>query len=223
MLDTLLFHSGPIMPVLLVTALTGYVLAWERAMVWSRWQLRDRHVATAKDAATLRGGLAREAQRPGATPLAAVLRRAAALGPMAATERESRVQEALLGQVARVDARIATIGWLGTILPMLGLLGTVSGMIGTFQDLAQTTSRQVLSQGLSEALWTTEVGLLGAMPLMAVHHVLTRLRERWFNRLERLLTLLALDDDPPATEGAPRKPALAAASAAGTGGRRHEA
>ena len=223
MLNTLLFHSGPIMPVLLVTTLTGYVLAWERAMVWSHWLLRDRHVTPAQDAATLRSGIARAAQRPHETPLAAVLRRVAALGPMDVRERESRVQEAILGQLARVDARIASIGWLSTILPMLGLLGTVSGMIATFQDLAQTTSRQVLSQGLSEALWTTEVGLLGAMPLMAVHHVLTRLRERWFNRLERLLTLLFLNDEAPPTEGVPHQPALTATTAGSPGGRRHEA
>ncbi len=73
---------------------------------------------------------------------------------------------------------------------MLGLLGTVSGMILTFKDLALTTSRQVLSQGLSEALWTTEVGLLAALPLLAAHHLLTRLKARWLDRLEFHTALL---------------------------------
>ena len=83
---------------------------------------------------------------------------------------------------------------------MLGLLGTVSGMITTFGELAVTTSRQILSQGLSEALWTTEIGLLAAVPLLAVHHGLTRLKARRLNRLERALALLWA---PVAAEGAP--------------------
>jgi biopolymer transport protein ExbB len=79
---------------------------------------------------------------------------------------------------------------------MLGLLGTVSGMIVTFKDLALTSSRQVLSQGLSEALWTTEVGLLAALPLLATHHLLSRLQSRWMDRLEFCVALLFQTPEP---------------------------
>jgi biopolymer transport protein ExbB len=92
-----------------------------------------------------------------------------------------------------VSTRIATLGWMGGILPMLGLMGTVSGMILTFRSLAATSSRQVLSLGLAEALYATLAGLLGALPLLAAHHVLTRLKARWLMQLERCLTLLEQD------------------------------
>ncbi len=145
-----------------------------------------------------------------------MLLRALPLRMLPAAQREAALQAALLARVPRVEARISTLGWLGTILPLLGLLGTVSGMITTFQDLAVTTSRQVLSQGLSEALWTTEAGLIAAVPLLAVHHLLSRLRSRWFTHLERNLALLfaaaATPGDAPGTAGsaaagAPRPPA----------------
>ena len=119
-----------------------------------------------------------------------MLLRAVALSSLPPDRREQAMQLEILARMPEVNARVATIGWLGGILPMLGLLGTVSGMILTFKDLALTTSRQVLSQGLSEALWTTEVGLLAALPLLAAHHLLTRLKARWLDRLEFHTALL---------------------------------
>jgi len=186
--STLLAEGGPIMPLIVGTALVGYVLAVERLLTWSWWHWRDGPLRRAHH----RQALARAVERVTAwrwwvrrpTPLAHLLARAKALGPVSPGQLESVMHAEVLSRLPEVDARIATIGWLGGILPMLGLLGTVSGMIATFQDLAETTSRQVLSQGLSEALWTTEVGLLGALPLLATHHLLTRMRARWLTRLE---------------------------------------
>jgi biopolymer transport protein ExbB len=105
-------------------------------------------------------------------------------------QRESAIHARVLACMPQVGTRIATLGWLGGILPMLGLMGTVSGMILTFRSLAATSSRQVLSLGLAEALYATLAGLLGALPLLAAHHVLTRLKARWLLQLERCLTVL---------------------------------
>lgn len=187
LLPELLLEGGPIMPLILLTALVGYVIAIERLLAWAGWHFRNRRFFVAPDVSTL-AALLRES--PGDTPLADLLLQAQAVRHLPPERREPALQAALLARMPEVEARISTIGWLGTILPMLGLLGTVSGMITTFQDLAVTTSRQVLSQGLSEALWTTEVGLLGALPLLAVHHLLSRLKVRWINHLERAMALL---------------------------------
>ena len=56
-------------------------------------------------------------------------------------------------------------------------------------------------EGLSEALWTTEVGLIGALPLLAAHHVLTRLKARWLTHLERALALLLAAAATPGEQG----------------------
>jgi biopolymer transport protein ExbB len=189
LLPVLLREGGPIMPLILAAALAGSLLACERLLVWVSWVRRDRSLRRAPDAGTLAEALRALPPAP-STPLADLLRGAAPLASLSPERREPALQALLLTRLPAVEARISTIGWLGTILPMLGLLGTVSGMITTFHDLALTTSRQVLSQGLAEALWTTEVGLVTALPLLAVHHALSRLKQRWLNGLERALALL---------------------------------
>ena len=184
----LLEQGGPIMPLILLAALLGYVLVVERAVVWARWHLLDRRLYLAGSQEELAMAV-RSGSAP-ATPLQWLASFALEQQNTTPEERRQAMELAVLSRIPAVEARIATIGWLGSILPMLGLLGTVSGMIATFQELALSSSRQVLSVGLSEALWTTEVGLLGAVPLLAAHHVLSRLRSRWLNRLELTLALL---------------------------------
>lgn len=182
---TLFLQGGPIMPFIVAAALAGYALAIERLLVWGWWIWQDRPIFRCETSAALDEFL-QGAERRGSTrtPLALLLARARQMRGGPARERDWAMEKEILTHMPAVEARISTIGWLGGILPMLGLLGTVSGMIVTFGDLAVSASRQVLSQGLSEALWTTEVGLLGAVPLLAIHHLLTRLKARWLNRLE---------------------------------------
>tara|TARA_R110002096_G_scaffold332016_6_gene526067 strand:- start:210 stop:797 length:588 start_codon:yes stop_codon:yes gene_type:complete len=51
--------------------------------------------------------------------------------------------------------------------PLIGLLGTVSGMFSTFQGMATTSANapiDVISQGISEALITTQTGLIIGVP-----------------------------------------------------------
>jgi biopolymer transport protein ExbB len=59
---------------------------------------------------------------------------------------------------------------------LLGLLGTVTGMMYTFERVALfgTGDAKLLSGGISEALVTTEVGLIIAVPILIVHAMLAR-------------------------------------------------
>jgi len=61
---------------------------------------------------------------------------------------------------------LALIGVLAAIAPLLGLLGTVTGMITTFDVLAVfgTGNAKAMAGGISEALITTQTGLLVAVP-----------------------------------------------------------
>ena len=192
-LPAFLQEGGPIMPLIVITGLIGYALAIERLLVWLGWMRRDRALMRALEPHEVRARLAEAVKDAKQTPFAWVLEHAEAVMHLPKAQREPAIHARLLACMPQVGTRIATLGWLGGILPMLGLMGTVSGMILTFRSLAATSSRQVLSLGLAEALYATLAGLLGAVPLLAAHHILTRLKARWLMQLERCLTLLEQD------------------------------
>lgn len=72
-----------------------------------------------------------------------------------------------LDRLAWVERRLPFIGVLAGAAPLAGLLGTVSGMLVTFSGLATASKAQPIdriSVGISEALITTQAGLLIAIP-----------------------------------------------------------
>jgi biopolymer transport protein ExbB len=76
--------------------------------------------------------------------------------------------------------------------PLLGLLGTVTGMLTTFSALATGSGGEktmdMVAGGISEALITTETGLLIALPGLFFQFHLTRERERYEAFLAHLET-----------------------------------
>lgn len=89
---------------------------------------------------------------------------------------EKRLEEALLDELPPLERFLQTLKVLATVSPLLGLLGTVSGIIQTFRiiTLHGNGDPKLLSAGISEALLTTELGLLVAIPLLLCHHFLSR-------------------------------------------------
>ena len=79
--------------------------------------------------------------------------------------------------------------------PLLGLLGTVTGMLATFQALATgaggDATMAAVARGISEALITTETGLVVALPGLFVHYQLARRKERYAAFLTHLETVCA--------------------------------
>lgn len=77
--------------------------------------------------------------------------------------------------------------------PLFGLLGTVTGMLATFGALATGSGGdQTMAQiaaGISEALITTETGLVIALPGLFFHYQLTRKYERYKAFLAHLETV----------------------------------
>lgn len=77
--------------------------------------------------------------------------------------------------------------------PLLGLLGTVTGMLSTFQALATGSggdqTMNMVAGGISEALITTETGLIIAIPGLFFQYILSRKRDRYEAFLARLETV----------------------------------
>jgi len=78
--------------------------------------------------------------------------------------------------VPKLEGTLPTVAMIGTLLPMLGLLGTVTGMIKVFEVIALhgTGDPGEMAHGISQALLTTASGLIIAIPVIFVHHMLSR-------------------------------------------------
>ena len=78
----------------------------------------------------------------------------------------SILDETVLRTNRSLNDYLSVIGVLAAIAPLLGLLGTVTGMIATFDVLAVfgTGNAKAMAGGISEALITTQTGLLVAIP-----------------------------------------------------------
>ncbi len=89
---------------------------------------------------------------------------------------ERRAEEAMLKEMPALEKFLNTIRIFAAVAPLLGLLGTVSGIVTTFRVITAfgNSDPKLLSGGISEALLTTEMGLLVAIPLLLAHHFLSR-------------------------------------------------
>jgi biopolymer transport protein ExbB len=89
---------------------------------------------------------------------------------------ESVLQESILRELPRLERGLSPLAVFGAVAPLLGLLGTVTGMIETFNVITVygTGDPKLMSSGISEALVTTEVGLVIAIPIILIHNFLSR-------------------------------------------------
>ncbi|WP_286807028.1 MotA/TolQ/ExbB proton channel family protein [Marinimicrobium sp. UBA4209] len=79
-----------------------------------------------------------------------------------------KLEEVIFKDLAELRRGLSIIKVLAAIAPLMGLLGTVTGMIGTFQaiTLFGTGDPKLMAGGISQALITTVLGLVVAIPLL---------------------------------------------------------
>jgi biopolymer transport protein ExbB len=100
---------------------------------------------------------------------------------------EEVMYERMLRIQPRLDRLMPIIALTAATAPLLGLLGTVTGMIQTFHliTLFGTGDAQTLSGGISEALVTTQFGLIVAVPALITHALLSRKSKGILNNMEQ--------------------------------------
>lgn len=109
-------------------------------------------------------------------------------------ETELRVDEALLKEAPILERGLTLLKLVAAVAPLLGLLGTVTGMIGTFQSITLfgTGDPKLMAGGISQALMTTVLGLCVAIPLLFCHSLLAARSRRLLQLLQQKgLALLA--------------------------------
>lgn len=87
---------------------------------------------------------------------------------------EMKLDEAVLKELPELEKGLSIVKLLAAVAPLLGLLGTVTGMIATFQSITLfgTGDPKLMAGGISQALITTVLGLVAAIPLLFMHNIL---------------------------------------------------
>ena len=101
-------------------------------------------------------------------------------------ERDDLLVAYLIEYKHKIERFIGAIATSAAIAPLLGLLGTVSGMISTFMMMTifGTGDTSTVSGGISEALITTELGLIVAIPSLIISALLSRRTKSYNAKLE---------------------------------------
>ncbi len=104
-------------------------------------------------------------------PLGRVLASVAGIKNLDGETLELKLHDATLRELPELEHYLPLVKIFAAIAPLLGLLGTVTGMILTFQaiTLFGTGDPKLMAGGISQALVTTVLGLITAVPLILIH------------------------------------------------------
>ncbi|MBK8230482.1 MAG: MotA/TolQ/ExbB proton channel family protein [Candidatus Eisenbacteria bacterium] len=119
-------------------------------------------------------------RRPG--PIANIIEAGLQRFPLGAGAVEKAMETAGGIEASFLQRGLIWMATVANVAPLFGFLGTVSGMIGAFDAIAAAdrVSAKIVASGISEALITTEAGLLIAIPVQTAHNYFAA-------RIERLL------------------------------------
>jgi biopolymer transport protein ExbB len=108
------------------------------------------------------------------------------------------VMDALSPYMMIVGTYSTLVKTIVVLAPLVGLLGTVIGMIETF-DALQSSSMfaqgNSISGGISKALFTTELGLVVAVPGLIIGRILDKQEERYELEFEQIADVICTKDE----------------------------
>jgi biopolymer transport protein ExbB len=111
---------------------------------------------------------------------------------MAQSEIDSDLLELAMEQdLIDAERRLNGLSVIAQVAPLLGLLGTVTGMIAAFQRIQELQGQvdpSLLAGGIWEALVTTAVGMMVAIPALVAYLYFRNRVARWENFLRSSLT-----------------------------------
>jgi biopolymer transport protein ExbB len=101
---------------------------------------------------------------------------------------EEILYEKILAVRPKLERFLPFMALTAAAAPLLGLLGTVTGMINTFKLITVfgTGDASNLASGISQALVTTELGLIVAIPSLIIHGLLSRMARQKLGDLEQI-------------------------------------
>ena len=106
------------------------------------------------------------------------------------TSMKNAFSEQMMIEASHLKIHLDYLSAIVTISPLLGLLGTVSGMIGTFSVLDNGAGASAISGGVGEALIATATGLLVAILAFCVYTYFSHRMDAIINDTETLSVVL---------------------------------
>jgi len=100
---------------------------------------------------------------------------------------ELKLSESILRELPELSSMLTLIKIISVVAPLIGLLGTVTGMINTFQaiTLFGTGDPKLMAGGISQALVTTVLGLVVAIPMVFLFAYLNSRSKNIINILQQ--------------------------------------
>ena len=170
-------NSGVIGFIIIGVGIVGILIAFLRLLMLSLTSIK------------VRGQLKRDKPTKN-NPLGRVLMVAEA-NPSADTETlELKLGEAILQETPALESMLTLIKMIATIAPLGGLLGTVTGMIQVFQQITVYGAGDptIMAGGISQALMTTVLGIVVAIPTIFMHTVVKSRSDNIIHILEEQAT-----------------------------------
>ena len=181
LLDLLLKGGWVMLPILLLSTLTVYVII-ERLIVLQRSAKIPQRWLDDVKTKTLVGDVKSVKMLCGQKQyaIARIIKAGMEKLYMPMQTIEHTVKNTGQMEVYRLEKNLALLGTIAGAAPMLGFLGTVMGMIQAFMAIAQETkqiSPQLLSAGIYEAMITTAAGLVvGIVANLGYNYLLIRIQ-----------------------------------------------
>ena len=103
---------------------------------------------------------------------------------------QERIVQSLSGAVDKeidnIESKLTFLATVGSTTPFIGLFGTIWGIMHSFQAIAvsKNTNLAIVAPGIAEALFTTALGLLAAIPAVIAYNKFISDSRKYSTRLE---------------------------------------
>jgi len=190
-------NGGPFMWPILIAALIGIAYIIERLITFARAGVDPKKFTENVVKRLKKGGVdaALKFCKASRSPIARILEPTLVKYKEVGKDKailEEALSAAATTELAFLDRGMAVLSAVTTLSPMLGFLGTVSGMIRAFNAiaLAGTVEPTLVASGISEALITTQFGLIVAVPTAAAHTYFSQKVNAYARSMEEAASLI---------------------------------
>ena len=169
-------HGGPFMLFLLLLSIVSLTIVFQRALALRSNEVIPPHLKKAVDSFQEGSSLEplNKALQAHDSPLSRIVQTLLKHSDWPRIEALDAVQVRARHEIARLESGLVFLEITTGIAPLLGLLGTLSGLVGIFANLGDKGDPQMVALGISEALNATILGLAVAVPSLIAYHYFSR-------------------------------------------------